>query len=95
MPSETNCKKLSDPFRRICRTRTSTGTRLASFATGAEYPWWTNNLEARWIKFTVATVTTLSLLAVAMDAVKSSVLVRYFQHFDKKNNNNNIIELES
>lgn len=63
-------------FRRICRTRTSTGTRPASSATNAGCPWWTNSSAARWTRFTAATATMPNSLAAAMDAAKSSVLVR-------------------
>lgn len=63
-------------FRRICRTRTSTGTRPASSATGAECPWWTNSSAARRTRFTAATATIPNSLAAAMDAARSSVLVR-------------------
>lgn len=61
---------------RICRTRISTGTRPASSATGAECPWWTNSSAARWTRSIAAIATTPNLPAVAMDAARSSVLVR-------------------
>lgn len=50
--------------------------RPASSATGAECPWWTNSSVARWTRSTAATATTPNSPAVAMDAAKSSVLVR-------------------
>lgn len=50
--------------------------RLASSATGAECPWWTNSSVARWTRSTAAIATTPNSLAVAMDAARSSVLVR-------------------
>lgn len=53
--------------------------RPASSATGAECPWWTNSLAARWTRFIAATATMLSLPAVAMDAARSSVQVRHSQ----------------
>jgi len=50
--------------------------RPASSAIGAECPWWINNSEARWTRFTAVTATTPNLPAVAMDVARSSALVR-------------------
>lgn len=70
------------PSSRICRTRTSTGMRNVSCATSARCPSWTNNLDPRWTRYSVALVMTPNSPRAATAAERSSGQVSTTSDFD-------------
>ena len=66
---------------RTCRTRTATGTRLASCATSAAFLWSTSSSVPRLKRSTAAPATTQCSQPAATDATRSSVLVSVDSHY--------------
>lgn len=62
---------------RTCRTRTSTGTRLAFSAASAGFPWLTSSSAVKPTKSTAATATMLSSLPDVTDVDRFSEQVSY------------------
>lgn len=61
--------------RRICRTRTNTGTKPVSCAANVAFRWWTNSSGRRWRKSIAETATTHSSRPGVTDAETSFALV--------------------